>query len=96
MYAAAGKSWTTSNSHKFEIYRNEINQNENRGGSDDGKYGTGDAKTRVTDTYAAYATVVRTSDLDPSCNSVGETVEVMPSVEDINMYLGKHSHSNDD
>jgi len=61
----------------------------------------GDAKTRVTDTYAAYATVVRTSELPESCNGAGETVEVMPSVEDINMYLGKkHSgekdHSDDD
>ena len=67
----------------------------------DSIYGMGDAKTRVTDTYAAYATIVRTTDLDPSCDGVGETIEVMPSVEDINMYLGKkHSgernHSDDD
>jgi len=53
----------------------------------DSVYGMGDAKTRVTDTYAAYATIVRTSDLPESCGD-GETVEVMPSVEDINMYLG--------
>ena len=63
----------------------------------DSKYGTGDAKTRVTDTYAAYATVVRTSEFNPDNNcGEGETIEVMPSVEDINMYLGKHSHSDDD
>lgn len=54
------------------------------------KYGTGNAKTRITDTYAAYATVVRTSDLPDSCGGQGETVEVMPSVEDINKYLGRN------
>jgi len=63
----------------------------------DSKYGTGDAKTRVTDTYAAYATVVRTSEFNPDNNcGEGETIEVMPSVDDINMYLGKHSHSDVD
>jgi len=68
----------------------------------DSKFGMGNAKTRVTDTYAAYATIVRTSDLPEKCNGKGdEPIEVMPSVEDINMYLGKkHSgkkdHSDDD
>jgi len=64
----------------------------------DSVFGTGDAKTRVTDTYAAYATVVRSADseLPASCNGVGETVEVMPSVEEINMYLGKKKHHSDD
>jgi len=64
----------------------------------DSVFGMGDAKTRVTDTYAAYATIVRTSDLPENCGD-GETVEVMPTVEDINMYLGKkskHKHSDDD
>lgn len=64
----------------------------------DSVFGVGDDKTRVTDTYAAYATVVRTSELPESCGE-GEPIEVMPSVEDINMYLGKkskHKHSGDD
>ncbi len=68
----------------------------------DSVYGMGDAKTRVTDTYAAYATIVRTSDLPENCDD-GEIVEVMPSVEEINMYLGMkskhkhgHKHSDDD
>ena len=55
----------------------------------DSKYGTGDEKMHVYDTYSAYATVVRTSDLPASCGGVGETIEVMPSVEDINTYLDK-------
>jgi hypothetical protein len=55
----------------------------------DSKYGAGDAKMHVYDTYSAYATVVRTSDLPASCGVVGETIEVMPSVEDINTYLDK-------
>lgn len=58
------------------------------------KYGLGDAKTRVYDTYSAYATVVRTSELAPACGA-GETVEIMPSVDEINMYLDKprgHKH----
>jgi len=67
----------------------------------DSVFGTGNEKTRVTDTYAAYATVVRTSGLPASCTE-GEVVEVMPSVDEINMYLGKRSkhkgkkHSDDD
>ena len=55
----------------------------------DSKYGTGDEKMHVYDTYSAYATVVRTSDLPASCGGAGETIEVMPSVEDINTYLDK-------
>lgn len=57
----------------------------------DSVFGMGDEKTRVTDTYAAYATVVRTTGLPKSCEDKGEAVEVevMPSVEEINMYLGK-------
>lgn len=66
----------------------------------DSVFGAGNEKTRVTDTYAAYATVVRTSDLPASCTE-GEVVEVMPSVDEINMYLGKKMrgkkrHSDDD
>lgn len=53
----------------------------------DSKYGTGDKKTHVTDTYSAYATVVRTSELPASCGNTGQTIEVMPSVDDINTYL---------
>lgn len=66
------------------------------------KYGLGDAKTHVYDDYAAYVTVVRTSDLPSSCGGEGETIEVMPSVEDINTYLDMHSsgmiqrHTDDD
>jgi len=69
----------------------------------DSIYGMGDAKTRVTDTYAAYVSVARTSALPESCGE-GEVVDVMPTVEEINMYLGempkhkkhKHKHSDDD
>ncbi len=58
----------------------------------DSKYGLGNDKTRVTDTYAAAVKVVRTSDLPAECGD-GETVEVMPSVNDINQLLkrrGRH------
>lgn len=50
-------------------------------------YGTGDEKTRVTDTYSAYVKIVRTSELPASCGD-GEIIDVTPSVEEINMYLG--------
>ena len=55
------------------------------------KFGMGDAKTRITDTYAAYADVVRTSELPESCGN-GEVIEVMPSIDDINKYLGNQTH----
>lgn len=45
-------------------------------------------KTKIYSNYAAYATVVRTSDLPDVCGAEGETLEVMPSVEEINRYLG--------
>lgn len=54
----------------------------------DSKYGMGDEKTRITDTYAAYLDVIRTSGLPVNCGE-GYTLEVMPSVEDINKYLDK-------
>ena len=54
----------------------------------DSKYGLGDEKTRITDTYAAYLNVVRTSDLPESCGE-GYLIEIQPSVEDINYYLDK-------
>jgi len=62
----------------------------------DSVFGEGDSKTRVTAGYAAYATIVRTSELPASCaldsetgEVIGETIEVMPSVEEINQYLGE-------
>lgn len=63
-------------------------------GTEDSKY-VADDKTRVTGGYAASASVVRTSDLPENCGD-GETVEVRPSVEDINMYLDKKMPSYDD
>ncbi len=65
-------------------------------GTADSIYGIGDDKTRVTDTYTAYVNIVRTSELPTDCGD-GETIDVMPSVEEINMYLGmKPKHSDDD
>lgn len=57
----------------------------------DSKYGLGNAKTRVTDTYAAYVNVVRKTELPASCGE-GETVEAMPSVEDINKLLKRRRY----
>lgn len=54
----------------------------------DSKYGTGDEKTNVAATSAPYIDVVRTTTLPGSC-SEGEMVEVLPSVDDINNYLGR-------
>lgn len=45
-------------------------------------------KTKVYSRYSAYATVVRTSELPAECGD-GEVVKVMPSVEEIDMFLGK-------
>ena len=54
----------------------------------DSKFGLGDEKTRITETYAAYLDVIRTSNLPESCGE-GYVLEIMPSVEDINQYLDK-------
>ena len=53
----------------------------------DSKYGMGDDKTHVYHDYAASIDVVRTSELPTACNGNGDVVEVMPTVEEINMYL---------
>ncbi|MGR9046837.1 MAG: hypothetical protein ACU83N_16260, partial [Gammaproteobacteria bacterium] len=55
-------------------------------GTGESKYGMGDAKTHVYDTYAASITIVRTSDLPEACDE-GEIVEARPTVEEINTYL---------
>ncbi|MFW5443493.1 MAG: DUF1775 domain-containing protein [Methylococcaceae bacterium] len=58
-------------------------------GTPDSVWGEGDAKTRVTDRYAASLSVVRTTELPAECVE-GETVEAKPSVDEINKYLGRH------
>lgn len=55
-------------------------------GTGTSKFGMGDEKTHVYDTYSAYVDVVRTSDLPTGCGA-GEVVNVMPSDEEINQYL---------
>ncbi|MGR8930238.1 MAG: hypothetical protein ACU836_06315 [Gammaproteobacteria bacterium] len=47
----------------------------------------GDSKTHVYHDYAASINVIRTSDLPSSCNGEGQEIEVMPTVDEINMYL---------
>ncbi|MGY6277820.1 hypothetical protein [Methylomonas sp. MgM2] len=62
----------------------------------DSKFGMGDDKTHVYHDYAASIDVVRTSDLPDTCDGDGEVVEVMPTVNEINMYLDDKSHSHGD
>lgn len=65
-------------------------------GDENTKYGTAaepmNPKTRVTETYAASVSVLRTSELPNECGNDGETVEIRPSTEDINKYLGRKKH----